>query len=347
MIKRTTAFLLLLLSNVYSFAQIGGKNSYEFLDLPVNAHVAGIGGINVSVKDQDVNLFMQNPALLNPEMNKRLSLSFQPYYADVKASSIAYAHKIKNATWGFGLQYFNYGKLDQTDATGTYLGSFIAQDFGLMASRSHTVNNFTLGVNLKFASSQINTYKSMAVMADLGGLFKHPSKDFTIGLVIKNAGFALKKFTTDTKTNLPFDVQVGTSYKPEHLPLRFSFTAHHLQKFNVVYQDSSQKTYDLNGNEIEQRISLGDKLGRHLIVGGELLLSKNFHILIGYNYLRRRELRLSGKSGGAGFSFGCMARVKSFELGFTRAYYHVAGGTTSLTVTTNFETLLKRKEKLN
>jgi hypothetical protein len=347
MIKGTFTFLFLLLYNVFSFAQIGGKNSYEFLDLPVNAHVAGIGGVNVSVMDYDVNMFMQNPALLNTDMNRHLSLSFQPYYADVKATSIAYAHKIKKDTWGMALQYFNYGKIDQTDVNGTLLGSFTPKDFGIMVGRSHTVNNYTMGINLKFASSQLSSYSSMAVMADLGGVFKHPSKDFTIGLVIKNAGFALKKFTSDTKTNLPFDVQLGTSYKPEHLPFKFSFTAHHLQKLDIVYQDTTQKSYDLNGKEIEQHKSLADKLGRHLIIGGELLISKNFHIRMGYNYLRRRELRLAGKSGGAGFSFGCMARVKSFELGFTRAYYHVAGGTTSLTITTNFETLLKKKEKLN
>jgi hypothetical protein len=347
MIKRTSAFLPLLLYNVLSFAQIGGKNSYEFLDLPVNAHVAGMGGVNVSVLDQDVNMFMQNPALLNADMNRHLSISYQPYYADVKASSLAYSQKIRNGTWGFGLQYFNYGKIDQTDASGAFLGSFNPQDFGIIAARSHKVNNYTLGVNLKFAYSQIVSYNSMALMADLGGVFKHPQKDFTIGLVIKNAGFAINKFTKDTKTNLPFDVQMGTSYKPEHLPFRFSFTAHHLQKLDIVYQDSAQKTFDLNGNEIPQHKSIADKLGRHLIVGGELMLSKNFHIRVGYNYLRRRELRLSSKSAGAGFSFGCMVRVKSFELGFTKAYYHVAGGTTSLTVTTNFETLIRKKEKLN
>jgi hypothetical protein len=343
MIKRTSAFLFLLLYNVFSFAQIGGKNSFEFLDLPVNAHVAGIGGVNVSVVDQDVNMFMQNPALLNADMDRHLSLNYQPYYADTKASSLAYAHKIKNNTWGFGLQYLNYGKIDQTDASGTVLGSYTPQDVGIMAARSHTVNNYTLGVNMKFVYSQILNYNSMALMGDLGGVFKHPQKDFSIGLVIKNAGFAFNKFTKDTKVNLPFDVQLGTSYKPEHLPFRFSFTAHHLQKFDIVYQDSSQRTYDLNGNLIAQHKSFADKIGRHLIVGGELLLSKNFHIRIGYNYLRRRELRLSNKSGGAGFSFGFMARVKSFELGFTRAYYHVAGGTTSLTVTTNFETLIRKK----
>jgi hypothetical protein len=347
MIKRTSAFLFLFLYNVFSWAQIGGRNSYEFLDLPVNAHVAGIGGENISVKDKDVNMFMQNPALLNTEMNNQLSLSFQPYYADIKATSLAYAQKIKNSTWGFGLQYFDYGKMNQTDASGTNLGTFNPQEFGLIAARSHTVNNYTMGVNLKFASSQISTYNSMALMADLGGIFKHPTKEFTIGLTIKNAGFALKNYTKDTKTNLPFDVQLGTSYKPEHLPFRFSFTAHHLQKLDLVYLDSSQKTFDLNGKEIVQHKSLADKLGRHLIVGGELLLSKNFNIRFGYNYLRRRELRLASNSGGAGFSFGCMARIKSFELGFTRAFYHVAGGVTSLTVTTNFETLLKKKEKLN
>jgi hypothetical protein len=145
---------------------------------------------------------------------------------------------------------------------------------------------------------------------------------------------------------MPFDVQVGASFKPEHMPLRLSVTAHHLHKFDIVYLDPTQKgVIDLEGNEIKPKKTFADKLGRHFVVGGEFILSKNFHLRMGYNYLRRKELRLQTKSGGAGFSFGFMMRVKSFEIGYSKAYYHVAGGSNYLTVTTNFGRLLKKKEK--
>src|SRR5690606_29315867 len=119
-----------------------------------------------------------------------------------------------------GPQYFNYGSIPYTAATGADLGTFTPSEFMFLVSTCHTANHFSMGASLKFAGSQIETYNASALMADFGGVFKHPDKEFTIGLVVKNAGFALKKFTPETPVSMPFDIQVGTTYKPEHMPLR-------------------------------------------------------------------------------------------------------------------------------
>lgn len=328
-------------------AQIGGKNSFEFVDMSVNAHSAGIGGVNVSVYDHDINMVFQNPALFNDKMYKNLSLNYLPYFADIKSTSVIYGQEFgKYGKYAMGLQYLNYGDLNYTDATGTDLGLFSAKEYMFLASTSHTINYYSLGASLKFAGSQLESYRASALMADLGGVFKHPKKQFTVGLVIKNAGFILKKYTPETKAAMPFDVQLGATYKPDHMPLRLSITAHHLHQWDIVYLDPTKKgTIDLEGNEIKPKKTFADKLGRHFIIGGEFILAKGFHLRMGYNYLRRRELRLQTKSGGAGFSFGAMLRIKSFEIAYSRAYYHVAGGANYLTITTNFGTLLKKKEK--
>jgi hypothetical protein len=327
-----------------AFAQVGGKTSYQFLNMPVNAHVAGVGGINISVRDQDPNMVMQNPALLNESMHNYFSVSYLPLYGNVKASSLAYVRKYRKNMLGASLQYLGYGNLQHTDASGNILGTFNAREFVLNLSAAHTINHYTIGGNLKLADSYIYTYNSTAILADVAALFKHPDKELSIALAIKNMGLPISNYVKGQRTVLPFDVQLGTTYKPEHMPLRFSFTAHHLHQFDIVYLDTTIKNYDLQGNQIIKKKSVGDKIGRHLIVGGELILSKNFHVRIGYNYQRRREMRTTVKAGGAGFSWGFMMRVKSFELGFTRAYYYAAGGTSFLTLTTNFGTIIKKKE---
>lgn len=329
-----------------AFCQIGGVSSYEFLRIPVNARIAGIGGVNVSTSDKDVNLFMQNPASLNDSMLRFGSVNYVPYFADIHGSAVTYAFQHKKlGTFGVGLHYFNYGRFQETDATGNEMGQFNPNEYALMISKSHTVDNFSVGATLKLAGSHIHTYSSFAGMLDIGGMFRHPEKDFNIGLVIKNAGLAFKRYNPETPVSMPFDVQLGTSFKPEHMPLRFSVTAHHLHKFDIVYNDPSQKKQvDLDGNEIENKVSIADKIGRHFILGGEFLLGKNLNILFGYNYLRRRELRMETRSGGAGFSLGAMVRVKSFEFAYTRAFYHVAGGASYLTLTSNFNTLLKKRQ---
>jgi hypothetical protein len=344
MARHSILLLIIIFFSKIAFAQIlGGKTSYQFLDVPVNAHVSGLGGVNVSVRDQDPNMVTQNPALLNENMNKSFSVGYLPFYGNVKASSLSYAHKIRKSLWGANFQHLNYGTFQQTDAGGNILGSFSASEYAFSLSGAHTINYYTIGATIKYANSHIFTYGSSAILADIGGVFKHPKKEFTIGLVMKNIGVPLRDYIKGQKTVLPFDVQLGTTYKPEHMPVRFSFTAHHLQQLDIVYQDTTIKTYDLQGNQVIHKKTFADKAGRHLIVGGELILSKNFHVRVGYNYLRRRELRVASKSGGAGFSWGFMLRVKSFEFGFTRAYYYAAGGTSFLTLTTNFETLFKKK----
>ena len=46
----------------------------------------------------------------------------------------------------------------------------------------------------------------------------------------------------------------GPSIKPEHLPLRFSITAHHLQQLDIVYLDPNQRgQLDENGEEVKAK----------------------------------------------------------------------------------------------
>ena len=89
--KRTLFSIYFLI--IFSFgasAQIGGVGTYEFLNLPVSARTAALGGNIMSVKDNDINASFQNPSLLNPSMDNSLSLSFINYFA---ISTITFSYK--------------------------------------------------------------------------------------------------------------------------------------------------------------------------------------------------------------------------------------------------------------
>ena len=63
---------------------------------------------------------------------------------------------------------------------------------------------------------------------------------------------------------MPFDIQIGTSFKPEHMPFRFSVTAHSLYKYDIVYLDPNSSTQlDQNGNEVAEEKSTFDKIASH------------------------------------------------------------------------------------
>ncbi len=344
--KKLLAILLILLPVVAAKAQLGGGASFQFLNMPLNARVAGLGGVNISLRDFDVNLVHMNPALLNPAMSGYLSVNWVPFYAGIQGTSLAYAHKFGDrGTWASNFSYINYGTLEETNASGQVLGTFRAADYQWSVSYAQMLENFSLGATVRLAGSSIEAYQAHAALVDLGAAFVHPEKDFRVGLSIRNIGYAFDRFTPDIAPVMPLQVALGASIKPEHMPFRFSLTAQHLQRLDIVYLDpGSGTTLDASGNIMQPRKTLGDQIARRFVLGLEFLPSKNFQVRGGYNHLIRRELRHEPAPGAAGFSGGFMMRIKAFELAYTRAWYHAAGGTNYLTITSNLNSFFTRKE---
>lgn len=326
-------------------AQLGGRRNFEFLQIPGNARLAGVGRVNVSLHQSDPNVLWQNPALIDSSASRKFSFNYIPYFADIKNTNLAYVHDVpKVGTFGAGLQYMSYGNFEQTDPTGQVTGSFRANDFAFNVGYSHRMKHFRMGVNLKFVASQIETYNSTAIAADIGGAFIHPKYDWTIGLVFKNLGVVLSQYNDLTQNRLPFEVQLGTSIKPQHMPFRFSFTLQQMQQFDITYLDPLQDvTFDANGNSIAKEKNFGDNLLRHFVVGGEMFPNKAFSIRLGYNHLINRELREQGASRFSGFSYGFRIRVKALEFAFSRASYHAAGGRNFLSLYLDFSQMRKKK----
>ena len=88
---RIFACILKIFISVNTFAQIGGGNIYEFLNLPNSARVAALGGKLISIKDNDLNLSFNNPSLLNSSMEKQLVLNYVNYFSDINYGYVSYS----------------------------------------------------------------------------------------------------------------------------------------------------------------------------------------------------------------------------------------------------------------
>lgn len=320
--------------------QVGGQRSYEFLNIPDNALLTGLGGVNVSHADRDVNLFLSNPGLVGQDLSGHLSINYLSYFANTSITSVAYTHDFaKWGTWTFGAKHLDLGEIEGFDPLGNALGRVNSGETVLYLGRSHQVGAFRVGANLKFLFSNIADFRSSAVAADLGGVFIHPEKELKVGLAIKNIGFALSEFTETSDTELPFDVQLGVTFKPQYMPFRFSVTAYNLSRGDITFFNPAPEDPD----DLAEEPGTVDKIFRRFVIGTELILSKNFNVRLGYNHLIRRELRLEETSGGAGFSYGFGLRIKAFEFSFARGGYHVAGGSNNFTLTSNLNRLIKKK----
>jgi len=316
-------------------AQTAGRKSFEFLNIPNNARLSALGGVNASLADRDINFFFCNPALIGDSLHGFASANYQFYIADIGQATFSYAHNFSRiGTLMLGIQHLNYGNIKSYDASGLEIGDFKSGETVLVIGKSHKVSNFRLGVNIKAAFSNIAGYRASALMVDIGGLFEHPKQDFKVGLSIKNLGIVLSEYSETSNSHLPFDVQLGATFKPEHMPLRFSITAYNLAESNVTYynpQDGVPEAGTL------------DKVLRRVNFGAEVLVHRIINLMLGYNYLVHQELKLANAGGGAGLSFGFSARIKSFEFVFSRSAYVVGNAGYAFTLSKNIDNMMKRR----
>ena len=326
--------------------QLGGRTVFPFLDLPTGAQQAALGGMNVSARNDDPTMLFASPALLNPEMDGRLALSYVAYVADIKQSTAAYVFNTeKYGRFGVGVTYLSYGNFESYDAAGNSLGTFGVNEYTVGVSDSYTKGKFTFGATTKLAVSSIAGNRSLAGVGDAGVVYKHPTADFTAGLAVKNAGYQFLPYPGTGRGPLPLDVQLGATIKPEHMPVRFSLTAHHLQQWDIQYLDPNARgQLDASGNEKKATRSFGDNLARHFTASAALVLGKGLNIRVGYNHLMRRELRLDNTSGSAGLSFGVMLKISTFQIDYTHATLQAAGSSEYFTIARNLDSLFKKKE---
>lgn len=349
--KKLLTFFFTSLISLSAFSQIGGNNTYEFLNLPISARVTALGGNLISTRDNDLNVSLANPALLTDSMNNNVALSYINYFGDVNYGYAAYAKKIKNVgILSAGIQYLNYGQFIRADETGNIDGTFGANEmsFNVSYARSIVDSNITIGATLKTIYSHLDSYSSLGSALDIGAVYSRAERGFAVAALIKNAGRQWKPYIPGNREKLPFELQIGFSKKLAHVPFRLSMVYENLEKWDLTYQDPSNPvlTVDpLTGEAIKQNKNriFGDKLMRHLVIGGEFLITKSFALRAGYNYQRRQELKVPEKRGMTGFSFGFGFRVYKFQFSYGRAVYHLAGASNNFSVSFDVNSFYSRK----
>jgi hypothetical protein len=337
-VNRVIVFLFSFAS-ISAVAQVGGRTSFDFVQVPATSRLSALGGVNVSLADRDVNFFAANPALAGDTLSGVASANYQFYAGDIGHALFTYALPVneKTGTLILGIQHIGYGDIQGYDATGIETNQFNSGETALLIGKNHQIGDFRLGATIKGVFSTIAGYRASAVMIDLGGVFIHPEKKLTIGLAIKNIGFVLDDYTSGKKSSVPFDVQLGATLKPEYMPLRFSFTAFNLTRPDVTYY---------NPDENEEKPGTFKKVLSHLNMGVEILLHKNVNLLAGYNYLAHQALKLNTGGSGAGLSFGFSAQVKAIEMGFSRNGFVAGSAGYTFTLSTNVNKLLKRQQRV-
>ena len=339
--KKILNLLFFILLGSPSFAQTGGDNIYEFLNLTHSGLVSSLGGTNVSLPGNDLNLAYHNPALLTAGMNNNIALNYVNYFAGINYGLVMYSRSFPGTgNFAAGITYLNYGSFTETDISGTITGNFSAAEYALSLIYSRQIDSlFSVGITFKPILSQLEKYTSVGFAFDIGASWHNRINLFSAGIVIKNAGLQVTTYAGEPRQKLPFEIQAGISQSLAHAPFRFSLTLRHLEKFDLTYQySSSSATTETSKTES----GFMENALRHAILGVELRPHKNFYLSAGYNYQRRRELQIASKVSTVGFSWGFGINTSVLNIEFGRATYHLAGSSTNVSLILKPELFYKR-----
>ena len=338
-IIRTISFLLLAVMAVTVRAQ-DGTTAYQFLDVPVSSHVYALGGHNISVIDDDINLVEQNPALLGKEFDHQVGLNYMRYIGGTNFMGGRYGQGIgEHGAFGVGIQYYGYGKMDATDVSGAVTGSFNASDMAFTLTYSHDISErMRGGISVKYVYSSYESYTAGAIAVDLGANYYNPDNDLSVSLVAKNLGGQVKKFN-DKRDKLPWDVQLGMSKGLGSTPFRLSVTAFNLTKWKLPYYEPADKSNSTS--DLIEKDSFASNLFRHLVFGLEYLPADNIYIAAGYNYKTRTDMSTYKRNFLSGFSIGGGLKVKALGFGVAFAQPHTGATTFMFNLTTSIGELMR------
>jgi hypothetical protein len=297
-------------------------SAFNTLRLPASSHAAALGGQNVTLIEDEPTAGWYNPALYANVSDLSAGLDFMTYAA---GSTWMGAHFVKafgeRHTMAVGVQYMNYGKMDETDEAGNTLGQFSAKDIVIGAGYSYLLSDrWTGGANLKMMVSNLADYTALAAAVDVGVNYYDDENDLSVSASLQNIGTQLKAYHDGQRTHLPFTLALGFSKGMAHLPVRFHVTMTDVTRWKSSYYVLPEN----KDKDKSDKVGFGKKALNHFVLGLDILPTDYLYLSVGYNFRRAYELKASGSSHLAGLTAGAGVNVKHFKFGVSYAKYHQA-----------------------
>ncbi|MCQ2051087.1 MAG: type IX secretion system protein PorQ [Bacteroidaceae bacterium] len=298
--------------------------AFDYLNYASSAHVGALGGHNVSITNPDPLTTQSNPALLAFSPVRAVSLSYMNCFSDTHAASAQYCDTFGDrSAYSAWVKYFDWGTMKETTELNQDLGMFHAMDITLAGGYNYLLSDrWSGGVNFKFLYSRYGSYSSVALCVDLGINYWDKQNGLSIGLAFQNVGGQVKPFA-DRYEKLPINIVAGLSWKIEHAPLTLSLTLPYLNSWK------SSDFYSMDNSGIR----FGDILLRHVVIGADLNLTKNFYIALGYNHRIRAEM--AGSKSLGGISVGTGLELERMNISVSYGQYQLSASSLMINFTFN------------
>lgn len=335
--KNSFYFYLLITSTAIS--QVGGKATYQFLNLITSPRQAALGGKNITIYDQDVNQAHFNPASINDEMDNHLAINYSNYLGEVTYGTASYAYTYDRhvQTFQAGVNYINYGKIDGYDEFGAPTSSFSGSEIALSGGYAYNIpyTDLYVGASAKLIQSTLERYQSFGGALDLGAIYKDDNLYINYALVVRNLGTQFKSYNGNQEP-LPLEIMAGISQQLENVPIRWHLTLENLQQWDVAFTNPNRAQNTIDGEPIPEKVSFFNNALRHVILGAELFPQKGFNLRFSYNFRRGEELGLLEQRNFSGISFGFGLKMGRLKFDYSYSRYTLAANTSLFGLTVNF-----------
>lgn len=304
-------------SLIFSAGLAQEVGEYGFLELPVSAHTAALGGTAVSVVEPEAAMADQNPALLCPEMEGQLNMSYMNYVSDINLGYASFTGMFRSeGAWQAGVRYVNYGQFDGYDEYGSATGTFGAKDIALHGGIGYPLNEkWRIGASARAIYSKYEQESAFALGVDVGINYYNEASGRSFSMVVTNLGGPLTKLD-ERRSNLPTQLAIGLTKEVEHLPFCFSLTGINLFDWKQDY---------ISANGERHRYSNAQRVLNHLLFGAEWIASEDFYVAAGYSF--RRQWEYSGDGGFLrGLSVGAGLNWKYWQFQVSYASYNAVDG---------------------
>lgn len=306
--------------------------AYSFLDLPSSTLAYGLGGVNISAIDDDINSADRNPGLLGAEIDMQAGVNYMRYVGESNFQGLKFGRRAgDHGAWMAGIQYFSFGEFQGADISGIQTGSFSPKDVVFNAMYAHDITgNWRGGINLKYIYSDYNTHIAAALATDIGVNYYDPTSDLSFSLMAANLGGQIKRFDQEY-TRLPFDIRAGFSKGLGTSPVILNVTAWNLTRWHLPYYENGDGT---SQTKPQLKETFSSNLFRHLVFGAEFILSERFRAGLGYNYKTRTDMSNYQRSLLSGFSGSLRFSAEKFAVGVALAQPHTGATTVMLNIST-------------
>ena len=224
------------------FFAILNSSVYDFLNVGLSARPNAMGG-SFSAVSHNIDALQWNPAGLNGIENSILSTGMLLYTkAGLRFGEINYGFNKQKNTFGFGINYVNYGSIEKRGENNEDLGTFSPIDMVFLSGFSRRITNeLTTGIGAKFVYERIDSFLSYGAGVDLGIQYLMKERNLTIGIVLKNIGKELKAHYEE-KGSFPMSLTGGVSFHPLNvINMNFDYTkfltiSRSIAKFGIEWQ---------------------------------------------------------------------------------------------------------------